>query len=98
MPGMAPVVSVLPGQHDDHVAADARELGEHVAPRALAERRQRDDGGDTDRDTEQAERRAQAVPAQRARREAEHVESAHAPFSAADKISTASWIRLPGPR
>jgi hypothetical protein len=38
------------------------------------------------------------MPAERAHREADQVQEAHAPFSAAARISTASWIRLPAPR
>jgi hypothetical protein len=38
------------------------------------------------------------VPAQRAHRERRQVDEAHASLSDAASISTASWMRLPGPR
>jgi hypothetical protein len=88
----------LARQHDHHVAADRGELAAHVAARAFAERGQRHHRGDADRHSEQAEPAPQSMPAQRAHREADEIDQAHASFSAAASISTASWMRLPGPR
>ena len=76
IPGM-PVVSVLPGTHDQQVRADARELVDHVAPRSLAERGQGHHRGHADRHAEQRQGGAQPVAAEGAEGEAEEVGEGH---------------------
>ena len=77
----------LARQHDQEVAAERRELVHHVAPRALAERGERDHRGDPDRDAGDRQSRPQAVAAKRPGGEPHEVEQPHV---------TSARVRGPG--